>query len=122
MRGINKVILLGNVSRLPVVTQVTGMPMRVLFELVTKRSGLDAKGQRCELLETHKILCYGRLAEIIGSYVEKGRPLYLEGSLITIQLPGEDGALKDTTLVQADTLQLLNAGKEVPLIVTEETA
>ena len=98
MRGINKVILLGNVGKeLEVGSDANGKPI-ARFSLVTSRSVGGSEEQTW-----HQVECSGRLAEIIGQYAEKGRALYLEGRLDTRTTYGET----PDVFVVADTIQLL---------------
>ncbi len=128
MRGINKVILLGNVGRTPELrfTQ-DGRPI-ASFSLATNRVFMDKAGQRQEETEWHKVISFGRLAEICGQYLEKGRPVYLEGRLQTRQWADKEGMTRTTTEILVDSLQLLSRGegrltdRPAGPILTDETA
>lgn len=110
MRGINKVILLGNVGRAPE-TRYThdGRPI-TSFAIATSRVYMDKAGERQEETEWHKVVSFGKLAEVCGQYLEKGRPVYLEGRLQTRQWNGQNGEQRSSTEVLLDTIQLLSRG------------
>ena len=129
MRGINKVILLGNVGRTPELRYTPdGRPI-ASFSVATNRSFQDRAGQRQEETEWHRVVSFGRLAEICGQYLEKGRPIYLEGRLHTRQWADKEGLPRSSTEILVDTLQLLNRNETVRLserpagpILAEESA
>ncbi|HVI80942.1 MAG TPA: single-stranded DNA-binding protein, partial [Candidatus Acidoferrum sp.] len=82
-RSINKVILLGNVTRNPVLrTTKSGKPV-CDFGIATNRAYTDDKGQRHEQAQFHTIVAWGKLAEIAGKYFVKGSRVYTEGRLET---------------------------------------
>ena len=108
MAGINKVILVGNVGRDAEVrfTQ-SGIPV-ASFSLATSESYTDkTTNQRVEKTEWHNIVCWRRLAEIAGQYVQKGRQLYIEGKLSTRDWVDPQGVKHYKTEIVADTFQLL---------------
>lgn len=107
MRGINKVILLGNVGKSPERrTTSDGRPI-TSFSLATRRVFLDRAGQKQEETEWHRLISFGKIAEICGEYLEKGRPVYVEGRLQTRQFEDKQGVNRYVTEVLVDTLQLL---------------
>lgn len=107
MRGINKVILLGNVGKDPEVRQtLDGRPI-ASFSLATNRVFMDRAGNRQEETEWHRLVSFGKIAEICGEYLEKGRPVYVEGRLQTRQWEDKQGVSRSTTEILVDTLQLL---------------
>jgi len=110
MRGINKVILLGNVGRAPETREIgDGRPMTT-FSLATSRVYMDKNGERQEETEWHRIVSFGRLAEICGQYLERGRPVYVEGRLKTRQWMDKDNVKRYSTEIMMDTIQLLSRG------------
>ena len=110
MRGINKVILLGNVGREPELRQTRDGRSIATFSLATNRSYLNKSGEREEETEWHRVVSFGRLADVCGQYLEKGRPVYLEGKIHTHQWADKEGNSRNTTEILLDTLQLLNKG------------
>lgn len=80
---VNKVILVGNLGRDPEVRSTpSGQPV-ASFTLATNRRWRDREGNRQEQTEWHTVVCWGRLAEIAGQYLTKGRQVYVEGRLQT---------------------------------------
>ena len=129
MRGINKVILLGNVGKAPERRDtVDGRPI-TSFSLATRRVFLDKAGQKQEETEWHRLISFGRIAEICSDYLEKGRPVYVEGRLQTRQFSDKQGVNRYITEVLVDTLQLLGRpedgrerGRPAAPIVRDEVA
>jgi len=112
MRGINKLILLGNVGRNPE-TRLTKDGRHVTsFSLATNRTYVTKSGDRREETEWHRVVAFGRLAEICGQFLESGRQIYLEGRVQTRQWTDGDGNTRYTTEVLADTMQLLGRPKD----------
>jgi single-strand DNA-binding protein len=82
-RSINKAILLGNLTRDPVLRYTqSGKPV-CDFGIATNRSWTNDKGERQEVAEFHNIVAWGKLAEIASQYLAKGRKVYIEGRLQT---------------------------------------
>ena len=112
MRGVNRVTILGNVGRDPEVRALPSGSMVANFSLATSESYNDKKtGERVDAVEWHKVVCFGRLAEIVQSYVKKGSRLYIEGSLRTRQWE-KDGVTHYTTEINARELQMLDGKGE----------
>jgi single-strand DNA-binding protein len=108
MAGINKVILVGNVGRDAEVRFTQGGTPVASFSLATSEVYTDkTTGQRTEKTEWHNIVCWRRLAEIAGQYVQKGRQLYIEGKLSTRDWVDPQGVKHYKTEIIADTFQLL---------------
>ncbi len=83
MKTVNKVILLGNVTREPELKSVASGKSVCTFGLATNRVWRDSTGQKQSLPEFHNLVAWGGLAEFCGQYVRKGKPLYIEGYLKT---------------------------------------
>jgi len=99
MSGINKVILIGRLGAEPE-TAETKNGLGCKFSLATSESWTDKKtGQKVEKTEWHKIVIYGRLAEIAAQYLHKGHQVYLEGKLDTVEYLDKTGQKKWTTRV-----------------------
>lgn len=109
MASINKVILVGNVGRDPELRHGAGGAAVCNISIATTSSWKDkTSGERKEETEWHRVALYGRLAEIAGEYLKKGRPVYIEGRLKTRRWQDKDtGADKFTTEIVADQMQLL---------------
>jgi single-strand DNA-binding protein len=106
---VNKVILVGRASADPELRSTgAGTPVANLRLVTNSYSGKDAEGTRKEHTEFHALVIFGRLAEIAGEYVRKGRLLYVEGRLQTRSWTGQDGQTRYATEVVVDNLQLLS--------------
>lgn len=118
MKGVNKVVVLGNVGQDP---EVRYSPSGMCFcnlSVATSESWKDKQtGERKERTEWHRVVLQGKLAEIAGEYVKKGSQVYFEGKLQTRKWQGQDGQDKYTTEIVVDSfsgvMQLLG-GKQQP--------
>lgn len=107
-RGINKVILVGNLGADPELRYTAGGTAIANLSVATKEQWTDKQsGQKQERTEWHRVKLYGRLAEIAGEYAKKGRQVYIEGSLRTDKYTGKDGVERYSTDIIANDLQLL---------------
>jgi len=107
-KGINKVILLGNLTKDPVL-RYTGAGKPVCdFGIATNRSWTDEKGQLQELAEFHNIVAWGKLAEIASQYLAKGRKVYVEGRLQTRRYETTDGQKRSRTEIVIDEMVMLD--------------
>jgi single-strand DNA-binding protein len=107
-RGINKVILIGNLGRDPETRYSQGGGAVTNFSVATSESWRDkSSGEQQERTEWHNIVCFARLAEIAGEYLHKGSKVYIEGSLRTSSWE-QDGQKKYRTEVMARELQMLD--------------
>lgn len=106
-RGVNKVILVGNLGNDPEVRYMPNGNAVANLSLATSESWKDQQGQQQERTEWHRITMYRRLAEIAGEYLKKGSQIYIEGKLQTRKWQDQQGNDKYTTEVIADQLQML---------------
>lgn len=119
MKGVNKVIVLGNVGQDP---EVRYSPSGMCFcnlSVATSESWKDKQtGERKERTEWHRVVLQGKLAEIAGEYVKKGSQVYFEGKLQTRKWQGQDGQDKYTTEIIVDSfsgvMQLLGGKQQQP--------
>ena len=109
-RGVNKVILIGNVGQDPDVRFLpSGNPVCNL-RLATSDSWTDRQtGQRQERTEWHSVVLFNKLAEIAQQYVHKGSRLYIEGRLQTRKWQGQDGQDRYSTEIVANDMQMLDS-------------
>jgi len=107
MASVNKVILLGNLGRDPEVRFTQGGTPVANFTMATTDRWSDPSGEKKEKTEWHRIVVWGKQAEIAGEYLKKGRPVFVEGSLQTREWTDRDGNKRYTTEVRAQRLQLL---------------
>ena len=109
-RGINKVILVGNVGIDPEVRYMPNGNAVTTLSVATSEAWKDkVTGEKQERTEWHRVVCFNRLGEIAGEYVRKGSKLYLEGSLRTRKWQDAQGQDRYTTEIIAAELQLLDS-------------
>ena len=107
MAGINKVILVGNLGKDPEVRHTPNGQAVANFSIATSEAWTDKGGQKQERTEWHRIVAWGKLAELCGKYLAKGRQCYIEGKLQTRAWDDKDGGKRYTTEVVANTVQFL---------------
>jgi single-strand DNA-binding protein len=108
-RGVNKVILVGNVGQDPEVRYTAGGSAIANLSIATSEAWRDKKsGQMQERTEWHRVVFWARLAEIVGEYVKKGGKIYVEGRLQTRKWSDPQGVERYTTEIVASELQLLD--------------
>ncbi|MCW0399229.1 Single-stranded DNA-binding protein [Xanthomonas sacchari] len=106
-RGVNKVILVGNLGNDPD-TKYTQAGMAITrISLATTSVRKDRDGNQQERTEWHRVVFFGKLGEIAGEYLRKGSSVYVEGSLRYDKYTGQDGVEKYTTDIVADEMQML---------------
>lgn len=106
-RGINKVIVVGFMGNDPE-TRYTQNDMAITrISVATTSVRKDRDGNQQERTEWHRVVFFGKLAEIAGEYLRKGSQVYIEGSLRYDKYTGQDGVEKYTTDIVADELQML---------------
>ena len=109
-RGINKVILIGNLGRDPDVRYMPSGSAVTNVALATSDSWRDKQsGEKQERTEWHNIVFYNRLAEIAGEYLKKGSKIYVEGSLRTRKWQDKNGQDRYTTEIIANEMQMLDS-------------
>lgn len=109
-RGVNKVILVGNVGVDPEVRYLPNGSAVTTLSLATSESWKDKQtGEKQERTEWHRVVCFNRLGEIAGEYCKKGAKLYIEGSLKTRKWQDPQGADRYTTEIIASELQMLDS-------------
>jgi single-strand DNA-binding protein len=109
-RGINKVILVGNVGVDPDVRYMPNGNAVTTLSVATSESWKDKQtGEKQERTEWHRVVCYNRLGEIAGEYLRKGAKVYVEGSLRTRKWQDQQGQDKYTTEIIAADIQMLDS-------------
>lgn len=106
-RGINKVILVGNLGNDPEVRYSQSGSAITTLSVATSESWKDKDGNPQERTEWHRVKAFGRLAEIMGEYLKKGAQVYIEGSLRTEKYTDKAGVEKYSTDIIADEMQML---------------
>jgi single-strand DNA-binding protein len=107
-RGINKVILVGNIGQDPEVRYSQSGTAMTSISVATSESWKDkTSGEQQERTEWHRVKFFGRLAEIAGEYLKKGSQVYIEGKLRTEKYTDKSGVEKYSTDIIADEMQML---------------
>jgi single-strand DNA-binding protein len=109
-RGVNKVILVGNLGKDPETRYMPSGSAVTNLTLATSESWKDKQsGEQQERTEWHKIAMFGRLAEIAAEYLRKGSQVYIEGKLRTRKWQDKEGKDRWTTEIVADEMQMLGS-------------
>ena len=113
VRSLNKVMLIGNLTRDPEIRYTTGGATVVSFGLATNKSWKNPEGEIQESTEFHNIVAWGKMAEICQQLLAKGMKVYIEGSLNTRSWEDDSGTTKYKTEVRVDEMILLDSkGKQ----------
>lgn len=109
-RGVNKVILIGNLGQDPEIKYMPSGGAVANVRLATSESWKDkTSGEMQERTEWHTVVFFNRLAEIVGEYLKKGGKIYVEGSLRTRKWQGKDGQDRYSTEIVASEMQMLDS-------------
>jgi single-strand DNA-binding protein len=112
MSGVNKVILLGNLGANPEMRFTQGGQAVANLRLATTERWTDKNGQKQEATEWHRVVVWGKQAEIVGQYLTKGRQIFLEGSIRTRQWQDKEGQKRYSTEIVARNIQMLGGRSE----------
>ena len=108
-RGVNKVILIGNLGADPETRFMPSGGAVTNVRLATSESWKDRQsGQMQERTEWHRVVLFNKLGEIAGEYLKKGSKVYIEGSIRTRKWQGQDGQDRYTTEIVANEMQMLD--------------
>ena len=107
-RGINKVILIGNLGGDPEIKQISSGSTVANATLATNESWTDKSGSKQERTEWHRLVFWNKLAEIVGQYLKKGSKIYCEGRLQTRQWENKEGGKMYTTEINVTDMQMLD--------------
>ena len=107
MAGVNKAILVGNLGRDPELRHTPNGQAVVNFTLATSESWTDKSGERQERTEWHRIVVWGRQAEMCNQYLSKGRTVYVEGRIQTREWEDKEGAKRYTTEINASNVNFI---------------
>jgi single-strand DNA-binding protein len=113
-RGVNKVILIGNLGADPEMKYTASGTAICKFRLATSEQFKDRDGNLKERTEWHRVTVWAKLAEICGQYLSKGRQVYVEGSLRTTSWDDQDSNKRYMTEVVARDIQFLGGGASGP--------
>jgi single-strand DNA-binding protein len=113
-RGLNKVMIIGRLGRDPEVKYLPSGQAVANFSVATSRTWTDKEGKQEERTEWHRIVAFGKRAELCGEYLSKGRQVYIEGELRTREWE-KDGQKRYTTEIVAWNVLFLGAKGEGPV-------
>jgi single-strand DNA-binding protein len=111
MASVNKVILVGNLGRDPEIRYMPSGEPVANITIATSSKYKNKSGELVEETEWHRVTFFGKLAEIVGQYLKKGRSVYVEGRLKTRKYTDKDGVEKYATDIIANEMQMLG-GRE----------
>lgn len=104
---LNKVMIIGRLGKDPEIRTTQDNKTVTNFTVATTDRWKDRDGQQQEKTEWHRIVAWGRLGEICGQYLTKGKQVYVEGAIQTRQWEDKDGQTRYTTEIKAFTMQML---------------
>ena len=107
MAGVNKVILVGNLGANPEVKYLSNGTTVANFRIATSENRVSKSGEKTTVTEWHRIVAFGRLAEICGEYLSKGKQVYIEGKIRTRSWQDREGNKRWTTEITATQMQML---------------
>ena len=110
-RGVNKVILVGNLGNDPETKYTQGGMAVTKISLATTSVRKNKEGESIERTEWHRVTFFGKLAEIAGEYLKKGSQVYVEGAIRYDKYTGQDGVEKFYTEITADEMHMLGGGQ-----------
>lgn len=112
MASVNKVIIVGNLGNDPETRYTASGTAITSLSIATSEQWTDKQsGEKQERTEWHRVKLFGRLAEIAGEYIKKGRTVYIEGSLRTEKYTDKQGVEKYSTDIIANDMQMLGGGE-----------
>lgn len=108
--NLNRAMIIGNLTRDPEVRTTTTGKTVASFGVATNYAWTDASGRKQEKAEFHNIVAWGKLADICGQFLAKGRKVYVEGRLQTREWEGKDGQKRNRTEIMAESMIMLDRG------------
>ncbi len=112
MAGVNKVILLGHLGRDPEMRYMPDGKAVAALSLATSETYKDRDGSRQERTEWHRVILFGKTAEVAGEYLRKGNQAYIEGRIRTRKWTDKDGQERYSTEIVGDRLQLVGGRRD----------
>ena len=109
MRGLNKVMLIGNIGRDPELQSFEGGRKRASFTLATSERYRDRNGVDQTVTEWHNIVVWGPQADTVEKYLKKGMPVFIEGKIKTREYTNKEGVQKRVTEIVADNFSMLSS-------------
>lgn len=114
MGSVNKVILIGNLGKDPEVRHTASGAAVANFSIATNEAWNNKDGQREERTEWHRVVTFGKLADICAQYLKRGKQVYIEGRLQTRSWDDRDGNKRYTTEIVATTMTMLGRAGGAP--------
>ena len=115
MRGVNRVIIIGNLGSDPEVKQFANGGSVTTISVATSEQWIDKQtGEKREATEWHRISLYQKLGEIAAQYLRKGSQVYIEGSLRTRKYQDQNGQDRYVTEIRAEQMQMLGGNQNAP--------
>ena len=118
MASLNKAMIIGNLGKDPEIRATPSGQSVATFSLATSEKFKNKNGEQEERTEWHNIVLWGKLADIAGQYLTKGKSVYIEGRIQTRKWEGKDGHDRYSTEIVGDKMQMLgskeSSGKSVP--------
>jgi len=111
MASLNRVLLIGNLGADPELSYTPSGTAKATYRLATHEFWTDNEGNKRERTEWHRLISWGRLAEIVGEYLTKGRQIFVEGRLQTRSWEDADGIKRWITEIVVTNMQMLGNGK-----------
>lgn len=112
MASVNKAIILGNLTRDPEIRYMPNGDAAATINVATNEKYKDKSGEKVEKVEYHRIVMFGKIAEIVGEYLHKGSSAYFEGKIQTKKWTDKQGAERYTTEIIADRMQMLGGKRD----------
>jgi len=112
MKSINKVMLLGNLTKDPEKRAIQGGSSVTTFSMATNRKWKNNSGEMQEEVQFHNIVAWGKLADVVAEYCSKGQPIIIEGRIVTRNYEAKDGTKRYVTEIVASEVNLLPSGKQ----------
>lgn len=110
MRSVNKIILVGNLAADPEVRQTAKGTTVATFAVATNRD-FTSNGEKKKVTDFHRVVAWGKLGEICGQYLEKGKAVYIEGMLLN-RAYEKEGERRYITEIRADEVNMLSFKKD----------
>ncbi len=114
MASLNRILLIGNLGSDPELSYTPSCTAKARMSLATHETWTNKSGEKGERTEWHRVIAWGRLAEICGEYLTKGRQIFIEGRIQTRSWEDRDGNKRWMTEVVASTMQMLGSPRGGP--------
>jgi single-strand DNA-binding protein len=114
MFSLNKVVIAGNLGQAPELRYTQSGNAVCNVSIATNETWKDKEGQKQEKTEWHRVTFYGKKAEVVGQWLKKGDPLYVEGRLETREWEDKQGVTRYTTEIIADDMKFMGGKKDEP--------